>query len=203
MTVAWYDRGLEDIAGSMNWLTDEFRSILVDLEDYQVGSGITAASNATPIVITVATHGLSNGDHVVIEGVGGNTAANASWIIANVATNTFELVSSVGSGAYTSGGHAVLLNGDINLDNLPAGARVATSGALVGKSATDGYLDATDVVWSSVTGDQSEAIVIYQHTGTESTSRLMLIHTAGTNLPVTPTGDNITATWNALGLARV
>ncbi len=203
MTVAWYDNGLEDLAGTLNWLTDDFRSILTDLDDYQVGSGITGATNATPIVITITAHGLSNGDHVAITGVGGNTAANAVWLISAVTANTFELDGSIGSGAFTSGGYCVLLNGDLNLDDIAAGARVAVSGALVGKSATNGYLNATDVVWATVIGDRSEAIVTYQHTGTESTSRLMFIHTAGTNLPVTPTGDNITAQWNALGLARV
>lgn len=206
MAVAWYDKGLEDISGALDWTSDDFRAILVDLDDYQVGSGITDATNATPIVVTIATHGLSNGDHVVIEGVGGNTAANASWLIDNVTANTFELVGSVGSGAYTSGGHAVLLNGDLNLDDVAAGARVATSGALSGKTNTDGYLDATDEVLTSVSGDQAEAVLIYQHSGVESTSRLMFIMTQGTNLPVTPTGDNITLTWPAgppAGLARV
>lgn len=206
MAVAWYDKGLEDISGTLDWLTDDFRAILTDLDDYQVGSGITTASNATPIVVTITSHGLSNGDKVVIVGVEGNTAANGAWIIDNVATDTFELVGSVGNGAYTTGGHAVLLTGDLNLDDVAAGARVAVSGALGTKSNTDGYLDAADVVLATVTGDQCEAVIIYQHSGVEATSRLMFIHTQGTNLPVTPTGDNITLTWPAgppAGLARV
>lgn len=71
----------------------------------QTSASITAASNATPIVITSNAHGLSNGMFVGINSVGGNTAPNGKvWVVANVATNTFELQGSVGNGAYTSGG---------------------------------------------------------------------------------------------------
>lgn len=65
---------------------------------------ITAASNASPIVVTSASHGYTNGKWVYIASVAGNTAANELWKIQNVATNTFELVGSTGSGDYTSGG---------------------------------------------------------------------------------------------------
>lgn len=65
---------------------------------------ITGATNATPIVVTSTAHGLANGSWVFIAGVGGNTAANGHRQVANIAANTFELVGSVGNGAYTSGG---------------------------------------------------------------------------------------------------
>lgn len=65
---------------------------------------ITAATNATPIVVTSTAHGLSNGDLINISGVLGNTAANGVWIVQAVTANTFELIGSVGNGAYTSGG---------------------------------------------------------------------------------------------------
>lgn len=77
---------------------------------------ITNCTNASPIVVTTGTHGLSNGDQVEIGEVLGNTAANGIWTIANVTTTTFELVGSTGNGAYTSGGQVarcsnVLLTG--------------------------------------------------------------------------------------------
>jgi len=79
-----------------------------------IGSGtipaITGASNATPIVVTSTAHGLANGDLITITGVVGNTAANGVWVVANVAANTFELVGSVGNGAYTSGGTGSKVN---------------------------------------------------------------------------------------------
>lgn len=65
---------------------------------------ITGATNASPIVITSASHGLNNGTKVTITGVGGNTAANTSAIVANKTSDTFELSGVAGNGAYTSGG---------------------------------------------------------------------------------------------------
>jgi hypothetical protein len=65
---------------------------------------ITAASNATPIQITSANHGLSTGTRVTITGVTGNTAANGTWTVTVIDGNNFTLNSSVGNGAYVSGG---------------------------------------------------------------------------------------------------
>lgn len=64
------------------------------------GVDITDATNAEPIVITAAAHGLNNGDHVWIEGVLGNTAANGLWEIAAKTTDTFQLVGSAGNDDY-------------------------------------------------------------------------------------------------------
>lgn len=82
------------------------------------------------------------------------------------------------------------------LDDIDAGARVAVSDALTGKTSTAGVADAADVTFSSVTGDQSEALVIYKHTGTESTSLLIAYIDTATGLPVTPNGGNITVAWD-------
>lgn len=65
---------------------------------------ITGATNATPISITATAHGFSTGNTVTIIGVGGNTAANGTWIITKTGANTFTLDTSVGNGVYTSGG---------------------------------------------------------------------------------------------------
>lgn len=78
-----------------------------------------------------------------------------------------------------------------NLDDIAAGARVAVSGALSSKTVAAGVADAADVTFSTVTGDQSEALVIYKHTGTESTSRLIAYIDTATGLPVTPGGGDI------------
>ena len=63
---------------------------------------ITNATNASPIVITSNGHGFANGDLVVVQGVGGNTNANGEFLISNVTTNTFRLVSSSGNGTYNT-----------------------------------------------------------------------------------------------------
>jgi|SRR5687767_11503087 len=68
---------------------------------------VTAASNATPIVVTSNGHGFTAEDLVTVQGVDGNTASNGVWLVANPADNTFELFGSVGSGAYTSGGEVL------------------------------------------------------------------------------------------------
>lgn len=82
------------------------------------GVAVTGATNASPIVITAAAHGYSNGDRVFIEGVTGNTAANTenagvadNWLVASATTNTFALTGSTGDGAYVSGGTVIEIDG--------------------------------------------------------------------------------------------
>lgn len=65
---------------------------------------VTAATNATPIVVTAAGHGLANGDFVIVSQVRGNYAANGLWEVASVSGDTFQLVDSVGDGDYIGGG---------------------------------------------------------------------------------------------------
>jgi hypothetical protein len=87
------------------------------------------------------------------------------------------------------------------LDDVPAGARVATSTALTSKTWTAAVFDAADKTFTAVTGDVSEALILYRHTGTESTSALIcFLDTGVTGLPVTPNGGDITITWNASGI---
>ena len=64
------------------------------------GDILTNATNATPIVVSVTSHGYANGDGIRIAGVTGNTAANGDWAIAGVTGGTFELVDSSGNGTY-------------------------------------------------------------------------------------------------------
>lgn len=69
---------------------------------------ITDATNASPIVVTSASHGLSTGTKVTISGVVTNTAANGTFIIVRLSANTFSLYSGglpvAGNGAYGGGG---------------------------------------------------------------------------------------------------
>lgn len=62
---------------------------------------ISGATNATPIVITVAANsGLKTGDRIAISGITGNTGANGIWTIEAASATTFKLLGSVGNGAY-------------------------------------------------------------------------------------------------------
>jgi hypothetical protein len=65
---------------------------------------VTAATNASPIVITSGGHGLSTGQVVTVSGVSGNTAANGTFAITKVDADHFSLNGSTGNGNYTSGG---------------------------------------------------------------------------------------------------
>lgn len=80
--------------------------------------------------------------------------------------------------------------------SIPVAARVSTSANLVSKTATAGVADAGDVTFSVVTGDVSEALVIWQDTGSEATSRLIAFMDIATGLPVTPNGGDITVQWS-------
>lgn len=102
--------------------------------------------------------------------------------------------------------HRVILHDDADdsvnlatddfLNDVIAGARVAVSGALTSPTTTGGTADAADITINSVTGDQGEKLIIYQHTGTESTSDLVACIDTATGLPFTPNGSNLTIAWD-------
>ena len=91
------------------------RVIRNDAQVLEVAKTITGgATQANPVVVTAASHGYSNGDHVFISNVGGMIEINERWfIVANVGAATFELtdpyngggnIDGTGFTAYTSGG---------------------------------------------------------------------------------------------------
>lgn len=93
---------------------------------FETGS-VTGATNASPVVITSAGHGLSVGQSVTVSGVGGNTGANGTFAVSAVTSTTFTLSGSTGTGNYTTGGtwkttglYAVTLSGGV-LASLEAG----------------------------------------------------------------------------------
>lgn len=83
------------------------------------------------------------------------------------------------------------------LSDINVGARIATSGNLASKTVTGGVADAADVTLTSVTGDTVESLVIYQDTGVEATSRLIVFIDTATGLVLTPDGGNVTITWDS------
>jgi hypothetical protein len=82
-------------------------------------------------------------------------------------------------------------------DDVPAGARVAESGALTGKTKTAGVADAADVTWSLVSGDESEEIIGWRDTGDPETSNLIFNIDTATGLAVTPSGGDIQVVWDS------
>ena len=93
--------------------------------------------------------------------------------------------------------YSVSIDVDEFLDDIPVGERVATSGNMASKTSTLGVFDAADITFSSVTGDVSEALVIYKDTGVAATSPLLAYIDGATGLPVTPNGGDITITWDS------
>jgi hypothetical protein len=94
----YYDTSAEEV---LAWTAATGGTIPAQEANYLA---ITDATNTTPIVITSVAHGQTDGDIINVSGVLGNTAANGRWTITNLTDDTFELVDSVGNGAYTSGG---------------------------------------------------------------------------------------------------
>lgn len=89
------------------------------------------------------------------------------------------------------------------LDDIPAGARVATAN-LASVTTVDGLIDAADTTFTAATGDVSEIIILYVNSGVEATSYLILyLDTGVTGLPVTPNGGDIVVQWNGSGIVQL
>jgi hypothetical protein len=81
------------------------------------------------------------------------------------------------------------------IDDITAGAIISTT-TLSTPTVSGKQFDADNATFTSVTGAESEAILIWKDTGTPSTSRLVLwLDTGVTGLPVTPGGGDILVTW--------
>lgn len=72
------------------------------------------------------------------------------------------------------------------------------SAALSGKSYTSGVFDASDTSLTATDADASDALIIFQHTGTDSTARLIAyIDTPTSGLPFTPAaGQTVNIAWD-------
>lgn len=142
--------------------------------------GVSGATNASPIVLTVTAHKFKVGDVVVVSGVGGNTAANGTWTISAIATNTISLSGSTGSGAYTSGGTAVVTGRFTD-----SGCGLRTALAFVKNATWD--VNAVTVTIDVKGGAYSEG------------STITVNHVCGSGLSITgdaTTPANVTITWS-------
>ncbi len=87
------------------------------------------------------------------------------------------------------------------LEDVPGAARVAMSGSLTGKTlGSDCSFDSDDPMFTGVTGASIEALVLYVHTGDESTARLIMYQDTGVDgLPLTPDGSDVQITVDDAG----
>ncbi len=172
MSNRFFAKGRANFAGAGNLTSDTLQGTLVDLTVTDVAiKAISAITSATPMVVTSNSHGFSNGDIVVIGGVLGMTAANGTWVVASVATNTFALttfgdgataLNSTFNSAYTSGGYAVNLtlasaNTDVDAGILPSGT--PQTQALTTVTVTNGVFDADDPTFTGIAGTVHAMII--------------------------------------------
>lgn len=95
-----------------------------------------------------------------------------------------------------AGGHyAANLTTDEFLSAISSGDRVATTSALSSITVTAGVFGAANTVFTSVTGAACGAIVIFNDTGTPSTSQLIAYIDDYAGLPITPDGSNISLSF--------
>lgn len=88
----------------------------------------------------------------------------------------------------------------LSLSRVPA---IASCPALASKTngvVAVGTFDSADVTLTSLTGDQSESLILFEDSGVEATSDLIARWDVATGLPLTPNGGNVTVVWNASGI---
>lgn len=85
--------------------------------------------------------------------------------------------------------------------DIPALGRIATQ-PLLGKTCVGGLLNANDVVFPNVTGDQFEYVFIVANTGVEANDAIICVFDTATGLPLTPNGNDINSVWNVGGIIQ-
>ena len=94
------------------------------------------------------------------------------------------------------------------IDDILAAARVpaiASAPALGTKTVgtvAAGVFDAADTVFTALTGDAVESLILFKDTGAEATSKLVAFWDTATGLPLTPNGGDVTVAWNASGILQ-
>lgn len=144
-TAAATEVHLGQVGGEKTAVTVEFTrpansTAYAALDVIGVDLAVTGATNASPIVVTTATHSLADGDPITITGVLGNTAANANAFakVTGFSSTTFGLYSDkalttpiAGNGAYTSGGDVARLFRLPNFARVEAGSGYVVKGQIL------------------------------------------------------------------------
>lgn len=74
---------------------------------------------------------------------------------------------------------------------------VISTATLSNKTTANGVFDADDALFTSVTGANCEALIIFQDSGVQSTSRLIAYIDSATGLPILPNGGDITVAFSS------
>ena len=81
--------------------------------------------------------------------------------------------------------------------NEVSNSAVISSTTLANKTITNGVFDADDATFCSVTGANCEALLIFQDTGIQTTSRLIAYIDSATGLPILPNGGDISVAFSS------
>ena len=74
---------------------------------------------------------------------------------------------------------------------------VISTANLSNKTVANGVFDADDATFTSVTGANCEALIIFQNTGFQANSRLIAFIDSATGLPILPNGGDITVAFSS------
>ena len=96
----WFAAARDEALAAHPWNFARDRARLT--KAWVVLSGTAITNSGGLIKVTKTGHGLTTGLRVLLDGVGGLSGANASWIITRVDADNFTLDDSVFSGSYTS-----------------------------------------------------------------------------------------------------
>lgn len=95
------------------------------------------------------------------------------------------------------------------IDDIVSGGRVPAIGSCptlgtktIGTVAA-GVFDADNTVFTTLSGDQVEYLILFKDSGVEGTSDLIALWDTATGLPLTPNGADVTVQWNASGIFQV
>lgn len=86
------------------------------------------------------------------------------------------------------------------VSDLTGASIIARSGALAGKTVTNGVFDANDLTVTAVTGSAFTHVILYKDTGADATSVLTAVFDVAS---FTPNGGDINVVFNASGLFSI
>jgi hypothetical protein len=90
----------------------------------------------------------------------------------------------------------------LSAGRVPAIGSCPTLGTKTIGSVGVGVFDAADTVFSALTGDASEWLILFKDTGAEGTSDVICAWDTATGLPLTPNGADVTVVWAAGGILQ-
>jgi hypothetical protein len=93
------------------------------------------------------------------------------------------------------------INDILSAARVPAIGTCPSLGTKTLGTVAAGVFDAADTTFTTLSGDQSESLILFYDSTVESTSTLLAFWDAGvTGLPLTPNGADVQVQWNASGI---